>query len=706
MKTWILFFLLIFSINPFSYSQCPQFYDFDGNLSSTPEWIACDGNDFILSLQSNEDIGNYSIDWGDGSPQSSGTSWLANTPIEHTYSQTVATYTVTINLDDIPCTVIGEITMEEPTNASIQIPFGGLTSTCAPGSLEFINSSTDVSENTSFIWNFFDGTATETYDHTNVGQLISHLYEKGSVNCATQVTLTAENKCNTLQGGPSLATFTPLRIWDIDKASISANKTLLCYPDVSVSFQNTTERNCYAQGNVSQRYEYWNLGDYWGLGYDSIINWRPWPPTLDVNVDYPNVGVYEVMLIDSSYCGLDTATISINTANASETANTQYTNTGSETQTFNTQLISSSEYGCTDTSYKKIYVYPQPTVDFTASPVSQMLPNSTVEITNNSSPGNWFYIWDFGDNNQSDLENPSPHTYSTFGNYPIKLVMSNEFSCSDSVTVWIEILSNTPIADFNIDERGCAPLLVNFTNNSQNATSFNWDFGDGTYSNIENPNKIYHQDGVYSVSLTVFNESGSHSITKANSVEVFKNPISQFSVNSDYIQEQGVKLITTNQSQFADNYKWDFGDSYTSIENSPTHYYENNGIYTVILIAYNDACSDTSMKNITIANGEGGYIIIPNAFTPSNNYKNDGNFKTDDEVNDIFYPVISGAKSYSLDIYNRWGEHLFHTDNLLKGWNGYFKGELCQQDVYIYNIHVVYHNNTEEKLVGHLTLVR
>ena len=75
-------------------------------------------------------------------------------------------------------------------------------------------------------------------------------------------------------------------------------------------------------------------------------------------------------------------------------------------------------------------------------------------------------------------------------------------------------------------------------------------------------------------------------------------------------------------------------------------------------------------------------------------------------MNDIFYPVILGAKSYTLDIYNRWGEHLFHTDNLLKGWNGYFKDELCQQDVYVYKIHVVFHNNTEEKLVGHLTLIR
>jgi len=252
---------------------------------------------------------------GDGSTLTTGKSWTANTPTKHTYAATVQNYTITINLTDIPCVVTGELVMEEPTNASIQIPFGGLTSTCAPGSLEFINSSTHVSENTTFIWSFFDGTNNETYDFNNAGLLITHTYQQGTVNCATQVTLTAENECNTLQGGPSLATFTPLRIWDIDDASITPSSSILCFPDTMVSFQNTTDRNCHAQGNVSQRYEYWNLGDHWGLGYDSIINLRPWPPAISVDVGFPGVGTYEVMLIDSSFCGLDSTTQTINIVN-------------------------------------------------------------------------------------------------------------------------------------------------------------------------------------------------------------------------------------------------------------------------------------------------------------------------------------------------------------------------------------------------------
>jgi gliding motility-associated-like protein len=98
MKKWIFIFLCVFLLKHYSYCQCPQFYDFDGNLSSSPEWIVCDGNDYILVLQSNVDIGNYSIDWGDGSPITSGVTWIANSPVEHTYTQAVANYTITINL--------------------------------------------------------------------------------------------------------------------------------------------------------------------------------------------------------------------------------------------------------------------------------------------------------------------------------------------------------------------------------------------------------------------------------------------------------------------------------------------------------------------------------------------------------------------------------------------------------------------------------
>ena len=319
--------------------------------------------------------------------------------------------------------------------------------------------------------------------------------------------------------------------------------------------------------------------------------------------------------------------------------------------------------------------------------------------------GNWQYLWFFGNDSESQLENPNTHTYSDYGDYAIKLIMSNSYSCTDPAIQWIEILPNMPIADFTVEGKGCAPLIVNFNNLSQNATSYSWDFGDGYYSNQENPTKIYEQEGIYTVSLTAISDSGSHSISKANSIEVFKKPNSRFLVNSDYIEELGIALETTNQSEYADSYLWDFGDFSTSTDFSPSHHYLKNGKYTITLISYNTECSDTSTKNVSIANSASGHIIVPNSFTPNTNNEISENMNKDG-INDVFYPVVIGAKSYKLDIYNRWGEHLFQSDELEKGWDGYFKGQLCQQDVYVYKIHVVYYNNSEDKLVGNLTLIR
>jgi len=289
--------LFLFIGSKSSLAQCPQFFDSQGILTNTPQWVSCFGINYNLNLISDLNIGNYSIDWGDGSPITSGNGWLANTSIPHNYTATIANYNVTITLPDIPCVINGLVIMEEPSNASIQIPFGGLTSTCAPGSLDFINSSTDVSTNTVFTWDFGDGSPVQVFNSTNVGQTLSHLYLEGTVNCVTQVTLNAENVCNTLQGGASVATFNPIRIWDIDDAAITASVTLLCYPDTTVTLDNTTNRNCFAQGNIAQRYEYWNLGDYWGMGSDSILDWTAWPPTLPLIIEYPGIGTYTAMLV-------------------------------------------------------------------------------------------------------------------------------------------------------------------------------------------------------------------------------------------------------------------------------------------------------------------------------------------------------------------------------------------------------------------------
>lgn len=125
------------------------------------------------------------------------------------------------------------------------------------------------------------------------------------------------------------------------------------------------------------------------------------------------------------------------------------------------------------------------------------------------------------------------------------------------------------------------------------------------------------------------------------------------------------------------------------------HTYANYGEYYVSLEVTNTyGCKDKVRKKITILPEY--RFWVPNAFTPNN-----------DGLNDVFLPIVYGVENYVLEIYDRWGEKIFHTDNVKQGWDGYYKGVLCKEDVYVWKINFknVISRRQEEHL-GHVTLIR
>ncbi len=102
--------------------------------------------------------------------------------------------------------------------------------------------------------------------------------------------------------------------------------------------------------------------------------------------------------------------------------------------------------------------------------------------------------------------------------------------------------------------------------------------------------------------------------------------------------------------------------------------FEEAGTYPVVFVVSNEwNCLDTVIKSVKVL--EDFALYVPNAFTPNG-----------DGLNDVFRPISMGLKNYHLEIYNRWGHVLFITEDFSKGWDGYFNGELCQDDVYSYKI--------------------
>lgn len=628
--------------------QCPQLYDYDGAPSATPMWYSCSGNNFTLLVASPQNIGAYSINWGDGSPVQNGATLVAPMTVNHIYAATVGQYTVTFTEIATGCVVTGTVVMEESTSASIQIPVGGLTQVCAPQAVEFINSSTNVSPNTVFVWDFGDGSPTETYDHTNLGQTISHTYQQGTVDCETTVTLSAENTCNTLQGGPSVATFNPIRVWDLDDAAIAASATLLCWPDRTVTFLNTTDRNCLQQGNIYQRFEYWNFGDYWGAGQDSIIDWNPWPPTFPRVIQYPGIGTYNVTLLDSNYCGIDTAEITItivpppsvglsvtpDTICAGETAffdetttggaNTfswdfgdgggwQNTGSGDQAHTYNTAgtflvryavSIAGATAGCTDTATVQVTVLPSPTAQFVLDATAAC--NTLITDPTNTSLNAVTWFWDFGDGTTDTQADPPPHTYATVGDYTITLTATNADGCSDQTAQEVHVYDppQVVIGSQNV----CVGTQAQFFDQSitapgNNIVSWAWDFGDGGTDTLQAPTHLYASAGTYFVTLTVTTPyCGS---TGVRPITVEAKPTAAFT-SSPTAGCSPLTVAFNNNSTGATSYLWTFGDGGGDNAAAPTHTYLNLGnadsLYTVSLVASTAfGCSDTAQAVITVS---------------------------------------------------------------------------------------------------------
>lgn len=628
--------------------QCPQLYDYWGTPSDTPTWYSCSGSNFTLLIASPTGIGAYSIDWGDGSPVQNGAALVPPMSVNHVYSATVGEYTVTFTEVVSGCVITGTVIMEESTSASIQIPVGGLTQVCAPQAVDFINSSTNTSPNTVFTWDFGDGSPLETYDFTNLGQTVTHTYLQGTVNCETTVTLSAENTCNTLQGGPSLATFNPIRVWDLDEAAIAASATLLCWPDRTVTFLNTTDRNCVQQGNIYQRFEHWNFGDYWGAGQDSIIDWNPWPPTFPRVIQYPGIGTYEVTLLDSNYCGIDTANITINivpppsvaltsdpdticagelvsfdeTTNGGannyqwdfgDGAGWHNTGPGDQAHTYNVVGTFQASYaaniagataGCADTATVTVTVLPSPTAQFTLDTPAAC--NNLVTDPTNTSIDAIQYFWDFGDGTTDTQFDPPPHIYPTVGDFTITLTATNADGCSDQYAQVVHVYDPPQVVVGS--QNVCVGALAQFFDQSVTAPGnpvidWAWDFGDGATDTVQSPTHLYAGAGIYTVTLSVSTpycgNTGSQPIT------VEAKPTANFAA----VPTAGCSPMTvafTNMSAGAVNYVWTFGDGGGDNATSPSHTFLNPGTadstYSVMLIASTAfGCSDTSSTDITVS---------------------------------------------------------------------------------------------------------
>ncbi len=348
--------------------------------------------------------------------------------------------------------------------------------------------------------------------------------------------------------------------------------------------------------------------------------------------------------------------------------------------------------GCTSTSSVTITEPPVLTANALGT-ISCSGQTATASATGAGGTPSYSYSWSNGQLTQTA-------TGLTNGVYTVTITDAN--NCTVSTTA--QVNSNaTPNCAFTADDTtGCQPLCVTFTCTTSNIVSYSWDFGDGNTGNGVSPKHCYNSPGTYSVTITITDINGcSCTLTKPNYINVFPQVNANFSATPQPTTILNPVITFTDLSTGgANTWSWTFGDllnSTSSVQN-PTFNYKDSGCYNVELIANNQYnCPDTADKVVCI---NGDYeLFAPNAFTPNGS-----------GLNDVWNVKGIGIdpNHFKLWIFDRWGNLIFETSDLYKGWNGHANGgkEIAQQDVYVWKVATQDFLGGKHNYIGHVSLLR
>lgn len=277
---------------------------------------------------------------------------------------------------------------------------------------------------------------------------------------------------------------------------------------------------------------------------------------------------------------------------------------------YNVQLIVTNANGCSDSITKNQFVRVQrPVVNINNLPIEGCVPftiNPTPNVTTVDGVATFF--WDFGDGFTSTLQNPT-HTYPTQGSYTVKLRITTNDGCTDSLVITNAVLvGNKSIANYTaLPLSQCVGQPVQFTNLTVPSDRWSWDFGDGTgTSSQQNPTYTYLDTGIFSIRLIAWNSGCADTIIRTNYITALP-PVSRFT--SAFTCTNKLQVAFTDQSVLPQTWLWDFGDGFTSTLQNPVHTFAAFGTYNVSLTVTNGSCSNTKILPVVLYNEQPNFVV-------------------------------------------------------------------------------------------------
>jgi PKD repeat protein len=263
--------------------------------------------------------------------------------------------------------------------------------------------------------------------------------------------------------------------------------------------------------------------------------------------------------------------------------------------------------------------------EFTAIPRSGVAPLS-VQFNDTSTGEHDQWEWNFGDGNTSSQQKPL-YTYNQPGSYDVTLIISKNEGEQATILHSGYITVESPDTPEPLDpaftgtpRSGVAPLSVQFNDTSTGPLDqWEWDFGDGNTSSLQNPRHSYTETGTYTVTLIISNISGEQATLKQNNYITINSVPEAIELIPNFTgtPRSGINPLTV---QFTDTssgfvepvtYLWDFGDGNTSSKHNPLYTYHEPGTYTVKLDISNASGEQATLKQnnyITITSVQ---LVVP-----------------------------------------------------------------------------------------------
>ncbi len=282
----------------------------------------------------------------------------------------------------------------------------------------------------------------------------------------------------------------------------------------------------------------------------------------------------------------------------------------------------------------------------------------------------------------------------------LKIRISDQCSTIDSFNV--NVHSNAlPTIHWNLmPDSGCAPLPVTFSNSLLNdSTEYSFRFMDS--SSVYNAKRNYlfthiFNPGNYATRIYAKNLLGCVKDSILTPVLAFAKTGYNFRAVPEIMMLDNGAIQFYPLNYQSDSIQWLFGDGTTSNAIKPSHNYNDTGTFLIYLLTTNNkGCIDTTYGTVRIEPQI--KLFFPNVFTPDNSL-----------LNDIWFPKGIGVLDGEIDIYNRWGEKVFHSDHLNQGWDGnlMFSNTPGLPGIYIYLVSARDYAHQIHRYSGNLLLMK